>query len=89
MTDPNDKSGTIGIAPPFEFPLSEKVRGVYGFKDGRVELEAQLPKAFHLVKKVFKETFTLEQLLKLKEGVDKAVLFGQMPAEERARIGAE
>ncbi len=89
MTDKADTVAAPGLKPPFDFPLSEKVKGVYGFKDGRVELEVQLPFPLSTIKKTFLEKFTLEELLKLKDGVDKAVLFGQMPPEERERIGAD
>ncbi len=89
MTDKADTVAPPGLKPPFDFPLSEKVKGIYGFKEGRVELEVHLPFPLSTLKKVFTEAFTLEELLKLKDGVDKAVLFGQMLAEDRERIGAD
>ncbi len=89
MTDKGDTVAAPGLKPPFDFPLSGKVKGIYGFKDGRVELEVHLPFPLSTLKKVFTEAFTLDELLKLKDGVDKAVLFGKMPPEERERIGAD
>ncbi len=64
MTDKGDTVAAPGLKPPFDFPLSGKVKGIYGFKDGRVELEVHLPFPLSTLKKVFTEAFTLDELLR-------------------------
>lgn len=74
--------------PPFERPLSEKVRGFYGYKDARVELRVQLPKAFWLIQKEYRENFASDELRKLKNVLDEAVLWADLSKEDRERMGA-
>lgn len=88
MTDELNQEGTIKLAPPFEFPLSENVVGRYGFKDAHVELRVKLPFPLSKLKKHYEASFTLEELKKLKEGVDKALMWAELEEGERGRMGA-
>jgi len=79
----------IKLAPPYQFDVSEDVRGYYGYKDGHVELEVKLPFPLSTVKKVYREVFTLTDFLKFMEGAEKAVMWGKLPDYQRERDGAK
>lgn len=87
--DPKTKTDRIKLGPPYQFDLSEKVRGFYGFKDGHVELEVELPFPLSTVKKTFRQSFSAEELAKLKEGVEKAHMWAQLPDFQRERDGVK
>ncbi len=85
MANPEKASA---LQPPFEFPMSNNVVGVYGFKDAHVDLRVKLPFPLSTLKKTFEASFTIEELKKLKDGVDKALLWAELEEAERERIGA-
>jgi hypothetical protein len=78
---------TVTLAPPYKFELSENVQGYYGYKDGHVELEVKLPFPLSTVKKVFRQSFTADELRLLKQGAEKAVLWADLPDYQRERDG--
>lgn len=81
------KEAPIKFTPPFQFDLSEGVRGFYGYKDGHVELEVELPFPLSTIKKVFRQSFAVDELRKLKIGVEKAVMWADLPDYQRERDG--
>lgn len=84
----DDKSDPeVRVAPPYQFELSEDVRGYYGFKDGHVELEVDLPFPLNTIKKTFRQAFTVPELEKLNEGVVKAKMWADLPDFQRERDG--
>jgi hypothetical protein len=78
----------IKMGPPYEVAFSEKVKAQYGFKDGHVELVVELPAPLSMVKKTYNEKFTADEVKKLKEAVDKAVMWAELPDFQRERDGA-
>lgn len=74
--------------PPFEVKFSEKVVAKYGFKDAHVELEVELPKIPLVKTKHFKQRFEADEVRRLKEAVDAAVLWNSLPDYQRERDGA-
>ncbi len=56
----------IKMGPPYEVAFSEKVKAKYGYKDGHVELEVDLPFPLCTVKKTYNEKFTASEVTKLK-----------------------
>lgn len=78
----------IKMGPPYEVAFSEKVKAKYGYKDGHVELEVDLPAPLSMVKKTYNEKFTAQEVKKLKEAVDKAVMWAELPDFQRERDGA-
>lgn len=75
--------------PPFVVEISPKVRGRYGYKDGRVELEVDLPMPLSAVMKRFKQRFTPEEAKLVWEALGKAVLWNSIPDYQRQRDGAD
>lgn len=78
----------IKVGPPYEVAFSEKVKAQYGFKDAHVELVVDLPFPLSTVKKTYSEKFTVKELRQLKEAVDKALMWAELPDFERERMGA-
>lgn len=85
--DPEERK-RAAPSEPFEFPIVDGVVGLYGFPDAHVGLRVKLKFPFSVAKKYYEDSFTFEELSKLDEGIDKAVLFSKVPPEERDRIGA-
>lgn len=78
----------IQMGPPYEVAFSEKVKAQYGFKDAHVELVVELPFPLSTLKKTYSERFTAKELRQLKEVVDKAVAWAEIPDFQRERDGA-
>ena len=76
------------LETPYRFELSDDVCGYYGYKDGHVELEVKLPFPLSTLKKTFRQSFSVEELEKLKDGVDKAKMWADLPDFQRDRDGA-
>jgi hypothetical protein len=82
-----DTETDVKLEPPYRFEFSENVAGYYGYKDGHVELEVKLPFPLSTVKKVFRQSFSADELKLLKVGVEKAVLWADLPDYQRERDG--
>jgi hypothetical protein len=78
----------IKMATPYEMAFSEKVKGLYGYKDAHVELVVELPFPLSTIKKTYSEKFTVKELKQLKEGIDKALMWAELPDFQRERDGA-
>jgi UDP-galactopyranose mutase len=78
----------IKMATPYEVRFSEKIRAKYGFKDGHVELEVELPFPLSTIKKTYTEKFTVKEVKQLREAVEKAVMWADLPDFQRERDGA-
>lgn len=78
----------IKVGPPYEVAFSEKVKAQYGFKDAHVELVVELPFPLSTLKKTYNEKFTVKELKLLKEAVDKALMWAELPDFQRERDGA-
>ena len=72
---------------PYEVRFSEKVKAQYGYKDGHVELVVDLPFPLSTIKPTYTEKFTVKELKQLKEAVDKAVAWADIPDFQRERDG--
>lgn len=72
---------------PYQFTLSEKVRGFYGYKDGHAELEVDLPFPLNSLKKTFRSSFNPEEVERLKKGIDEALAWAKLPDFQRERDG--
>ncbi len=79
----------VSFAPPYVVRFSDKVSAKYGYKDGHVELEVELPFPLNTVKKIYSEKFTLEEFLKLHEAIVKAKMWADLPDYQRERDGAD
>ena len=80
-------SKDVSFAPPYDVKFSAHVSARYGFKDGHVELEVELPFPLSTLKKSFSQSFTLEEFLKLHEAVLKAKMWADLPDYQRERDG--
>ena len=69
------------------FPLSENVRGFYGYKDGHAELEVDLPFPLNTLKKTFRASFNPEEVERLKKGIGEALAWAKLPDFQRERDG--
>lgn len=78
----------VKLGPPYEVAFSDKVKALYGYKDAHVELVVELPAPLSMVKKTYNEKFTADEVKKLKEAVDKAVMWASLPDFQRERDGA-
>lgn len=78
----------VKLATPYEIKFSQKIMARYGFKDARGEVVIELPFPLSTVKKTYTENLTLKELKALKEAVDKAVMWGELPDYQRERDGA-
>lgn len=78
----------IKLSTPYDIEFSKKTKARYGYKDGHVELIVELPFPLSTVKKSFSEKFTVKELRQLKEAVDKAVMWADLPDYQRERDGA-
>jgi hypothetical protein len=78
----------IKLSTPYEVRFSDKTVANYGYKDAHVELVVDLPFPLSTLKKTFSEKFTVKELRLLKEAVDKAVMWADLPDYQRERDGA-
>ena len=78
----------VKLSTPYEIRFSPKTSAMYGYKDGHVELLVELPFPLSTIKKSFSEKFTVKELRQLKEAVDKAVMWADLPDYQRERDGA-
>lgn len=72
---------------PYEVAFSDKVKALYGYKDAHVELVVDLPFPLSTIKKTYSEKFTVKELKQLKEAVDKAIMWADLPDFQRERDG--
>lgn len=87
--DPNEKSGEIRMVPPYEASIGERVKGRYGYKDARVEVDIVVPPPFSVIKKKLTLKLTAEEADQLYEALGKIKIWNQLPDYQRARDGAE
>jgi len=91
MADEKDKPEKSIVRPPFVFEVDEDLSGKYGFKDAHGEVNIKVPKALSviLMKKHLTLTLTLEKAKKLREGLTKFIMWGELPDYQRQRDGAD
>ncbi len=77
------------VETPISVDLGGPVIGKYGFPDGHVELIVKLPLVFQLVCSSYTAVFEPNEVLALREALKKALLWADLDASERERIGAD
>lgn len=69
---------------PIEKPFSKKTKGRYGYRDGRVEIDAKIG-----IMPTFTEKMTIDELKEITAFFQEALRFAEMPEADRERLGAE
>lgn len=77
------------IKTPITVELGGPVSGVYGFADGHVELNVKLPFIFRIVlpSGLYTHQFDRNEVITVRDALKKAILWSQLSAEDRERIG--
>lgn len=75
--------------PPFSERISKNLGGRYGFRDGRVEVDIDLPFPFSTIKKDVTISVSAEDFDKLYEILKKAKMWRDLPDFQRERDGAK
>jgi len=89
MAEESTKEPEIKLSPPYEIELSDKVKGRYGFKNSRVEVDILLPFPFNKIKKSVTISLTPEEVKNLAIAIEKANIWSSLPDYQRERDGAE
>lgn len=74
--------------PPFTESIDGDITGVYGFKDGHVELAIKLPAPLSIIKSEYRHSFTEKDFHRLKTAVDRIAKWYELSPEDRERLGS-
>lgn len=78
------------VPTPIRVELGGPVSGTYGFSDGHVELNVELPLVFRPVVwgGIYTHKFERDEAALVREALKKALIWSDLPESERERIGA-